>query len=1716
MQSLNDGSNMTDLLSRKERREQRRRALGVDCVDCLTWKDWVPGKEYTRKILVKNIDRDSRTVQLSLPANRKVFMTPFPEPIALSSGVSHEIVIIFRPKELVELHDAVTITVEGRGSFQVRLDCLTPYAKLQLPSNHDFGYCPVGTTAHAQVQLRNSGTAPVEFSWEVSAPFCILPSHAVLDEGDVMQIALLFTPTEACTMVAKAVCRLTGTDKVIATLKVSGIGKHPYICFQDPSAEEGTLAVQMEAQHSSCSKLIHLRNPSPVPVSVRIRRVDQNLVCAFRLSIEGKVEVKQNDPNDDDAIIIPRGGVQLVRIHYTPSSPGAINFNTFQFNCAHGNSLQLELSGMTLGPRVTASSSTFDYGAVDLEHLPTVKQRTHHLILRNTSTTDANFVWMNTSPGAAFLVEPHRGVVAAQSSLQVAITFQPTHPILYYRRLHLLIEGAKDAVVVDVLGGAYTSALRPPMLTLKDVEAARLRMERGLGLLTPEELASVAAAAAAGVEPRGSEKESGQQKGLKSAATASVLRTWRRIEEEVRSPSVGMRETKRKLRVPLCNLETPNGSVSIDTHFGIDAKALYTFGGAGSTANDSRGQLVTIMNTSEAAAVATWSLPAAHLCPYVLVPAQQFVPPNGSAVFQLQCNSAVNDELPAACTLECYVNYDSMSAFYLAPDACVLPPQCFTVTCTNSVIGTSASAKQGSKQQHRGASSQISCPREVRLPACCHGSSSYQVIALQNKASTPVRYEVTGITLNQVSAVVAPPNTTPVAQGLEGSQAVAQQGAVDMGEAIFSMFPTEGVVPARGRHLLVVKFNPRDTAQYAATAAFLFNANRPNSTTTSPADTMRLSLFGEVCLPQLQWHKAGASLTAPLDMLALPLTCISGEAPQSVWLRNPTVLSVQFSLVPSAELLGVVRMEPERGTVPGGMRLPVKIFFSPQQPRVYDGFLWLYVQNSPEGIAATKATQQQYCQRLRVRGEGVRADVEMEPRIIDAGEATDTREQQVALTLYNSGYCDVQYDVRTVMVHTGQSGTAAAVVPRLHNSRGVLPARTHTTVLVAAQPAPGLTEFIVYAIVSGLSTVLADVPNASTVEEAELHPHCRWRLRAAHPAVQVVDVDFPGVARPLAWQQLSLNAINAQLATDALEPADSSSGSNASFQHYVNGLEPISMDLGVAHVDDSAVRLTVSLRNTGDCPAPFDVMLPTQHEANREHWCLENTELEDLYYIIHRGLLTVTPQQGSIEVGQTVKLEVCYVHEEVGVHRLPMVLRVGRGGRRVAVVLEGRTLPPEVRALDFHHENVYELMPVALGDMEPPLQFITATNPFDEPVEYSVDLATLEEHTREHYGFPVFQCVDPQGTVSPRGTVHIGFYFRPLEVKEYRVSVLVQVAEGEGYYVDLIGRGYHPRKAPATSVMQWIDKALMQIPTAPPALGARAPAALLSNDVCTLGAVPYFALCRRTCTLHLAADCLTAMRYTWHAFHPQRGDAQIVLHPSEGVVQPGKEQMFRILFYAGSTSQVLERLMTCTVIPCAASRDGKEKRRDATGGHLARHAAATSRPSSNSSRHGGSGAVTLNLLFQARVMPRDDYEALYGSDKLNVAYTPALYHSHLDPMLSSAPSTAASQTTASPASSTEVRFVKTIMDELIRNVVTAPAVQNSFTALLAPRHVTYAKMKVLHAAKKASTQVLSATPPQAAAAAAEPGKQHASSAVATEEVLEELLRNALAEAVASV
>jgi cilia- and flagella-associated protein 65 len=321
-----------------------------------------------------------------------------------------------------------------------------------------------------------------------------------------------------------------------------------------------------------------------------------------------------------------------------------------------------------------------------------------------------------------------------------------------------------------------------------------------------------------------------------------------------------------------------------------------------------------------------------------------------------------------------------------------------------------------------------------------------------------------------------------------------------------------------------------------------------------------------------------------------------------------------------------------------------------------------------------------------------------------------------------------------------------------------------------------------------------------------------------------------------------------------------------------------------------------------------------------------------------------------------------------------------------------------------------------------------------------------------------------------------------------------------------------------------VDDALIHVPVIPALIPHASPLRLV-DDVCTLGAVAYYTLCRRTCTLLLAADAPVAVRFAWRPEQqqPRHGDAQLAVCPADGVLQPGEQQTMQVTFYAGSTSQVLEHLLCCTITPYTSPAASKKGDRAVLASNRVGHRSQLSQPKPDSAiALLGCEEESLGLLLQARVMPCDDFESLYGKERLAAAYMPALYSSNINPLVSCtfAPSTAAAVLVPGNVATDETHFVKTLVDELIRTVVASPSVQGSFTALCPPRQASYAKMRVLRtatnddAAARGSEKTMNAVDAPGKDPKGVPGNSTA--AAFTERVMEELIREILNESVAAV
>lgn len=64
------------------------RRFGIDSVDSLAWRKWVPGVEYVKSLVLKNVSNKQVKFQYKAPGS-KAFGVEFPEPVKLMPGMSY-------------------------------------------------------------------------------------------------------------------------------------------------------------------------------------------------------------------------------------------------------------------------------------------------------------------------------------------------------------------------------------------------------------------------------------------------------------------------------------------------------------------------------------------------------------------------------------------------------------------------------------------------------------------------------------------------------------------------------------------------------------------------------------------------------------------------------------------------------------------------------------------------------------------------------------------------------------------------------------------------------------------------------------------------------------------------------------------------------------------------------------------------------------------------------------------------------------------------------------------------------------------------------------------------------------------------------------------------------------------------------------------------------------------------------------------------------------------------------------------------------------------------------------------------------------------------------------------------------------------------------------------------------------------------------------------
>ncbi|XP_017712399.1 PREDICTED: coiled-coil domain-containing protein 108 isoform X3 [Rhinopithecus bieti] len=461
---------------KKQERVKKRVIWGIEVAEELHWKGWELGKETTRSLVLKNRSLKLQKMKYR-PPKTKFFFTVIPQPIFLSPGITLTLPIIFRPLEAKEYVDQLWFE-KAEGMFCVGLRATLPCHRLICPPSLQLPMCAVGDTTEAWFCLDNVGDLPTFFTWEFSSPFQMLPTMGLLEPGQASQIKVTFQPLTAVIHEVQATCWYGAGSRQRSSIQLQAVAKCAQLlvsikhkCLEDQDAEGFQKLLYFGSVAVGCTseRQIRLHNPSAVNAPFRI-------------------EISPDELAEDQAFSCPtaRGVVlpgekKCVSVFFHPKTLDTRTVDYFSImpsGCA--SKTLLKVVGFCRGPAVSLQHYCVNFSWVNLG-----ERSEQPLWIENQSDCTAYFQFAIDCLESVFSIRPAFGTLVGKARMTLHCAFQPTHPIICFRRVACLIHH-QDPLFLDLMGTCHSDTTKPAILKPQHLTWYRIHLARGLTLYPPD------------------------------------------------------------------------------------------------------------------------------------------------------------------------------------------------------------------------------------------------------------------------------------------------------------------------------------------------------------------------------------------------------------------------------------------------------------------------------------------------------------------------------------------------------------------------------------------------------------------------------------------------------------------------------------------------------------------------------------------------------------------------------------------------------------------------------------------------------------------------------------------------------------------------------------------------------------------------------------------------------------------------------------------------------------------------------------------------------------------------------------------------------------------------------------------------------------------------------------------------------------------------------
>ncbi|NXC02043.1 CFA65 protein, partial [Orthonyx spaldingii] len=454
---------------------------GIEVPETVSWHGWELGKEMIKHLTLKNVHGKAQKLSYRAPST-PFFFTVFPQPITLCPGMSVTLPIVFRPSEKREYEDSISFT-KAEGEFSVTLRAMLPRVRLSIPATVQLPFCAVHNITETTFPVCNIGDLVSTFSWETPSPFFMTPDLGTLNPGAECLVKVIFRPEMAGVHDAEATCFFGGEEKQKKTIHLKALAKYAFLCVSvtgkecegvQPGKVQDVLCFGSVPVGTTVEKCVEIFNMSVVDAPCRIEQAKDPLLCDYAFSC------------DVSRGVVPAKGKLVLRIRFQPQIVGEHSTDYFTIMSAESHfETVLKVVGSCKGPSMSLHqySVNFDWINLGESSMQTLK-------ISNMSDVPAYYQFDIDGKWSVFSMDRPCGILEGKTTLTLKVTFRPTHPMNYHRRVACLVHH-QEPIYVDFLGTCHSDTAKPTTLQERHLSWYRTNMVRGLTFYPPDILSAM-------------------------------------------------------------------------------------------------------------------------------------------------------------------------------------------------------------------------------------------------------------------------------------------------------------------------------------------------------------------------------------------------------------------------------------------------------------------------------------------------------------------------------------------------------------------------------------------------------------------------------------------------------------------------------------------------------------------------------------------------------------------------------------------------------------------------------------------------------------------------------------------------------------------------------------------------------------------------------------------------------------------------------------------------------------------------------------------------------------------------------------------------------------------------------------------------------------------------------------------------------------------------